>query len=265
MIYCYLKGGLCNLLFQMATTLAFAKENNTEPSFPNLLDQLKLINDDMYFNPKIDYANDYLNFFQKCKMDVPPEGAPRYEYPFHYIPTIPNDGSIVDSYFQSEKYFYKYRTEIINYFEPSNNIKNQINSILNTLPKQFNVMHVRLGDYLRHPGSHNNLPISYFLNGINLLDSSFPYIVFSDDIEMCKQNFKGNQFIFMENNKDYIDLFLMKEGQNYIISNSSFSWWGAWLNSNAKRVIAPSQWFGPALSQHNTNDIIPNRWEKIAV
>ena len=61
MIYCYLKGGLGNILFQMAATLAFAKENNTEPSFPNLLDQLKLLNDDMYYNPKINYANDYLN------------------------------------------------------------------------------------------------------------------------------------------------------------------------------------------------------------
>jgi hypothetical protein len=67
----------------------------------------------------------------------------------------------------------------------------------------------------------------------------------------------------MENNKDYIDLFLMKEGKNCIMSNSSFSWWGAWMKEDINRVIAPKQWFGPVLSYHNISDIIPNRWEKI--
>jgi hypothetical protein len=265
MIYCYLKGGLCNILFQMAATYAFAKENNTEPSFPNLLEQLKYLNDDNHYNPKLNYSNDYLNIFQNCKTNAPQDGALRFEYPFHYDSFIPSDGSIVNGFFQSEKYFCKYRNEILKYFEPTNDIKIQVETTLKSLPRQFNVMHIRLGDYMRNPASHNNLPISYFLNGIKLLDSNLPYIIFSDDIEICKKNFKGDQYIFMENNKDYIDLLLMKEGQNYIISNSSFSWWGAWLNSNAKRVIAPSQWFGPVLSYHNTNDIIPTTWEKIAV
>ena len=249
----------------MAATLAFAKENNTEPSFPNLLDHLKFLNDENYHNPKINYASDYLQFFQKCIIESPQTDIPRYEYPFHYDSKIPQNNSIVNGFFQSEKYFYKYKNEILKYFEPNDNIKNEISVMLKTLPKEFNVIHVRLGDYVKNPDSHNNLPISYFLNGIKLLNSKLPYIIFSDDIETCKNNFIGDQYIFMENTKDYIDLFVMKEGKNYIISNSSFGWWGAWLNRDINKVIAPNKWFGPTLSYHNTDDIIPNTWEKIAV
>jgi hypothetical protein len=265
MIYCYLKGGLCNILFQMAATYAFAKENNTEASFPNLFDHLKFLNDEQYHNPKINYANEYLQLFQKCIVESPKNNIPKYEYPFHYDPHIPQNNSIVNGFFQSEKYFCKYKNEILKYFEPTDDIKHKIGIMLKTLPKEFNVIHIRLGDYLKNPYSHNNLPISYFLNGIKLLDSKLPYVIFSDDIEICKNNFIGDQYIFMENNKDYIDLFLMKEGKNCIMSNSSFSWWGAWMNDDINRVIAPKQWFGPVLSYHNTGDIIPNRWEKIDV
>lgn len=263
MIYCYLKGGLGNILFQMAATLAFSKENNTEPSFPNLLSHLKFLNEETYHNPKINYADDYMQFFQNCIVESPHQHLPKYEYPFHYDSRIPQNNSIVNGFFQSEKYFYKYKNEILKYFEPNDQINNEVDVILKTLPKEFNVIHVRLGDYLKSPGSHYNLPISYFLNGIKLLDSKLPYVIFSDDIEVCKNNFIGDQYIFMENKKDYIDLFVMRKGKNYIISNSSFSWWGAWMSHEINRVIAPKQWFGPVLSYHNVNDIIPYTWEKI--
>jgi hypothetical protein len=56
-------------------------------------------------------------------------------------------------------------------------------------------------------------------------------------------------------------MFLMSKCENNIIANSSFSWWGAWLNKNKnKKIIAPKKWFGESLSHHNTDDIIPKEW-----
>ena len=89
-------------------------------------------------------------------------------------------------------------------------------------------------------------------------------LVFSDDIKWCKDNFTEGPFIFVGGGEDYIDLHLMSKCKNNIIANSSFSWWGAWLNNNEnKRVIAPKDWFGSSNSHLNTDDLIPGDWEII--
>lgn len=261
MIYCNLKGGLCNMLFQMSATFAFAKENNTEASFPNLIHHLNYLNNETTHNPKLNYANEYLQLFQNCNVSQFLPTTPILNYPFHYESFIPPNNSCVNGFFQSEKYFVKYKNDILNYFTIPENIKNNIDSLLSTLPKHFNVIHVRLGDFLKNPTYHFNLPLSYFFNSIEKLNSNLPYLIFSDDIEICKQHFKGNNYIFIENNKDYIDLLLMSHGQNYILSNSTFGWWGAWMNKNCKKVFAPSNWFGPNLKHLNTDDLIPKTWE----
>jgi len=259
MIYCFLKGGLCNLYFQIATAIAFAKEKNTEAAFPNLHHQLNYLNLETNHNPKLNYAQEYLKIFTHVSVEQPQPHFPVYRYPFHYDPFVPENNSIIDGFFQTEKYFKKYKQDILNFFKPKEDLQQEINLILNQLPKEFNAIHVRLGDYLKSPGAHNNLPLSYFLKSINTINSNLPYVIFSDDIDLCKTYFSENNFIFL-NNKDYIDLYVMSYAQNYILSNSSFSWWGAWLNQNSKIVIAPPQWFGPDLHYHNTSDIIPEYW-----
>jgi hypothetical protein len=136
---------------------------------------------------------------------------------------------------------------------------------LNSLPYKFNVIHVRLGDYLNNPDVHFNLPTSYFYECIEKLNSPYPYVIFTDSIEICKKYFDENKFIFLNELKDYIELFLMSKGENFIISNSSFGWWGAWLcTNNSKRVLAPSKWFGP-LCSIPSEDIIPDNWEKVKI
>ena len=89
------------------------------------------------------------------------------------------------------------------------------------------------------------------------------FIIFSDDIKWCKNNFIGDKFTFIEGEKDYIDLWLMSLCNHNIIANSSFSWWGAWLNQNPnKKVIAPINWFGPE-KKLNPKDIYCKNWIKI--
>ena len=85
---------------------------------------------------------------------------------------------------------------------------------------------------------------------------------FSDDIEWCKSTYKDNKDVyFSENNNPFIDLYSMSKCKDNIIVNSSFSWWGAWLNSHPdKRVVAPNKWFGEAYKCYTVKDIIPQSW-----
>ena len=92
------------------------------------------------------------------------------------------------------------------------------------------------------------------------------YLVFSNDIEWCKYHLTKDSLgikniIYVENTKPYEDLLLMQQCNHNIIANSSFSWWGAWLNSNEnKKVIAPKLWFGPAYKDFNSIDNYCNEW-----
>jgi hypothetical protein len=86
------------------------------------------------------------------------------------------------------------------------------------------------------------------------------FIVFSDDPDWCRNTFTGDNYIVSDLNNSHIELCAMSLCDNHIIANSSFSWWGAWLNTNInKRVIAPSRWFGPALIK-DTSDVYCNDW-----
>jgi hypothetical protein len=91
------------------------------------------------------------------------------------------------------------------------------------------------------------------------------FYVFSDDIEWCKNFFSDIlDFEFISGNNEIRDLYLMSSCENNIIANSSFSWWGAWLNKNPnKKVIAPSVWFGPAKKNVITEDLYCKNWIKL--
>jgi hypothetical protein len=89
------------------------------------------------------------------------------------------------------------------------------------------------------------------------------FYIFSNDIKWCEDNFNFlNNKIIISGNKDYEDIYLMSLCSNNIIANSSFSWWAAWLNDNAdKIVICPNKWFGTGFHQLY-DDIFPEKWIK---
>ena len=90
-------------------------------------------------------------------------------------------------------------------------------------------------------------------------------IVFSDDPVWCKEQsiFSSDRFMVAEGNDNRYDLCLMSLCKDFIIANSSFSWWGAWL-ANRGGVVAPARWFGEGYTAKNdTRDIVPSNWLKV--
>ena len=106
---------------------------------------------------------------------------------------------------------------------------------------------------------------SYFRNALKFFDKDVVKVFISDDIEWCKETFKDltNTFFFDPpfDIKPYVDMCAISLCDGAIISNSSYSWWGAWLIGDHANVIAPKIWFGHRLTHYNTKDLIPNRWK----
>lgn len=231
-----------NQLFEIAATIGLAIENDDIALFPHwkynkyFKNGGILTNDKRYFKIKSEY-NDL-----------------RFEY--HKIPYI--DGMNLNNYYQSEKYFSHCKNIIRKIFTLKEGYeydlkfkwgKNLINSVS---------IHVRRGDYLKNQSFHPCPPIIYFEKCINYIRLSHKIdniLVFSDDINWCKENFLNDKYVFVEGQKEIYDLFLMSFCQHNITTNSSFSWWGSWLNRNPEKIVCmPTQWFGDGWDM-NWNDI----------
>jgi len=249
--------GLCNQMFQIAAAISYAWDNDFDAIFPVLKDKNK-------------YGTYTNNIFRKLNIEneLPREhGSASYglfkEEGFLYNPIPKRDQSFIihDSYLQSEKYFCHNRDLILDLFEArEKDIEYLMKKYGEVIEKENTVScHIRRGDYIKLKTSHIPLWESdYYKNALDEFDDPF-LIIFSDDIEWCKEYFSNEKILFVEE-EDYLELYLMSMCKNNIIANSSFSWWGAWLNKNSnKKIIAPSQWFGP---EHvvTDNDLVPEKW-----
>jgi hypothetical protein len=105
--------------------------------------------------------------------------------------------------------------------------------------------------------------MDYYRTAISSFNPDAKFLVFSDDLQWCKTNFLGDKFHFPDTQSDLVDLKIMTMCNHHIIANSSFSWWGAWLNpKQEKRVVAPSNWFGPEL-RLDPSDVYCQDWQII--
>lgn len=266
-------GRLGNQLFQLAALLGLSYKKNYSASIPVIKNQTVNPNGclDMYTNKWISYKLDIFNCFNINISDnngVTPTNV--YKEPFHHFNDKffdTSDNTNLDGYFQSYKYFEHINDIIRQQFIFKEEVENPANILLNKTRFTNPVsIHIRRGDYL---GIQHQFPImdaNYYQTAINMFDDeNYQYIVFSDDIQWCKSIFGEDESIaYIENTSHYIDLCLMSMCKHNIIGNSTFGWWGAWLNNNpSKRVIAPKTWFGPALGHLDTSDMIPKEWTKI--
>lgn len=158
-----------------------------------------------------------------------------------------------DGYWQHEEYFQVVRQEILNSFNFPD--LSQRNSIVAQQIKNSNSIsiHIRRGDYLLTPKMQGICTLDYYTKAISYAKEKLNpnlYCIFSDDIQWCRQNIQplimDEEVLFVDWNKgkeSFVDMHLMSMCKHNIIANSSFSWWGAWLNQNENKiVIGPKLW-----------------------
>lgn len=176
-----------------------------------------------------------------------------------------------DGFFQNEKYFENVRSELTEVFSLKNPIDEKNQEVLNKIIETNSVsLHVRRGDYVTLESAnkfHGLCSLEYYKKAINYIAKKVenPHLfLFSDDIDWVIQNLKIEYpftVVDFNQNKGFLDMNLMKKCKHNIIANSSFSWWGAWLNENPdKIVIAPKQW---NIQQPKKCNIIPKKWVRL--
>lgn len=287
MIAVNLIGGLGNQMFQYAFGYAMAREKGTD---------LKLDISGFEKYPLRSYGLDCFSilpiFLEKDEVGVfksKPRGILSklcfikrkrdyhfYQEPyFHYNENVfsaPNN-TYFQGYWQSEKYFVKYRGELLGQFKLKNPLTSSGSSYLEAIQSSCSVsLHIRRGDYVSNNKTnavHGVCDLDYYKSAVSLILDSHPsttFFVFSDDIDWCKQHFTfldNPHFVELdESAPDCEEMYLMSQCKHNIIANSSFSWWGAWLNQNPdKIVVAPKKWF--ADESINTSDLIPVSWIRL--
>ena len=180
---------------------------------------------------------------------------------------VPDDCNL-HGYFQSQRYFMHCETQIREAFSFRSPVAAKADAAQRRLFKGWREatpvsLHVRRGDYLSKPDYHPVCDIEYYDRGLDYLEERFGrlrVVVFSDDIRWCRKAFRGRGYRFSSGNDLGTDMCLMSRCEHHVIANSSYSWWAAWLNPSAEKVvIAPRTWFGPKGPQ-DTQDLLPPEW-----
>ena len=268
------RGGIGNVMFKLAASISAAWDNNVDYIFSNEF----IRTSDIHYLPGslgrpatqgyVDYRVYYSNILRGVQfIDKLPTPYITYTEPgFNYnpIPYTPGTNLLLDGQFQSEKYFEKYKEKIVDLFKVTDEIESQIREFIPNV-NDLAFLHVRRGDYTQFPDHHPIQTEEYYKRAAEEVGINSKFLIFSDDLEGCKYLFDSIPTkYFYSTGVDWSDLYMMSLCRDNIIANSSFSWWAAYLNANpSKKVIAPTNWFGPVYANLNTEDLIPNNWIKI--
>ena len=197
-----------------------------------------------------------------------------YEPHFYFSPQMLGlpDNSYVYGYWQSEKYFSEIESEVRSFFSfklPLSRANANLSEVINSTNSVS--LHVRRNDFANNSvinATHGLCSSEYYQTAIQYIAKRVlhpHFFIFSDDITWVRDNLKLDfPFQYVEHNcgtESYNDMRLMSMCRHQIIANSTFSWWGAWLNSNSNGIrIAPKRWFS---NDTSTQDLIPQRWVRL--
>ena len=178
-------------------------------------------------------------------------------------------------FFQSEKYFENVQALVKERFTIKKEFRKMFHDSfgLQFSEKRILAIHCRFGDYLNSWGVKNlggenlSLPVSYYKNALNLISDITDYtiIVVTDDKALAEQLFQFIPVKFIVSALDIIDFQILQHAHKLIISNSSFSWWAAYLNINSAQVFAPQYWLGFRIDREWPLGIIPSRFIQVPV
>jgi len=282
LIFVKLKGGLGNQMFQYAIAKSLSNVKQTDFKLDisefdtrhasvtprkyeldhfNIIEHFATEKEIKKFKQKSLFGFSRYNYYTEKSLDFDPE-------------VFDLQGEIyLDGYWQSEKYFKKIENIIKNEFVIKTKLNEQNKNLLDQIKKCNSVsIHIRRGDYVTDPDVfkvHGICNIEYYNKCIDIISQKLSnpnFFVFSDDQNWAKENIAIKfPTVYISHNgleKGYEDLRLMSNCKYFIIANSTFSWWGAWLSNNPdKIVLAPKKWFNK--EDMNNNDIIPEGWIKI--
>ena len=294
MVIIKLMGGLGNQLFQYAAAKNIALKNNTEL----FIDSITGFKDDQFNrfyalnnfcisskvapkeliesltnqNKFVKFFNIKNFFFGKNKTHFLCER--HYHFDDKIFDLNTNNNIYLQGYFQSEKYFFQISEQILSEFELIGEAKGINCNFLEKIENCESVsVHVRKY-YETYADSSNhiygNFNAKYYHNAISYMLDKIKnpfFFVFSDDINWAKKNvsFGTANVEFISHNgleSGYEDIRLMMTCKHNIIANSSFSWWGAWLNKNSNKiVIAPEKWLDTKI--YDFKDVVPESWIKL--
>lgn len=235
-----LMGGLGNYLFQISAAYFISNRDN----------KTTIIDTSNYVRVHSPIESYYTNILRNVKFDI--NIKYKNTYSSHSQPLIFNEipkfkGSLLlDGYFQNSKYLEPIESQIKELFSIDKITKDYLLSKYeDILQKKTCSIHIRRGDYVNKQHFHPLQSLEYYLLSIIKIGVDIHYLIFSDDIEWCKTKFEFlPKKTYITDNLDYQDLYLMSMCDNNIIANSSFSWWGAWLNENKNKIVCyPDKWF----------------------
>jgi len=240
-----LEGGLGNQLFELSALYAYARRNNYQPVITH----------------RIQFPQRQ-NYWQSVFHKVPNYQGENSNWSivneYHMPVNFTNQRVKLDGYFQDVKHFNSIRAELLDLFTLPSELQKRVDDCWDTYvykkPDVKRVMlHVRRGDYLYASSVLTNLSLNYYRDGIDKIEQNLSgdkiYYVFTDDPEWCRKHlpvaFPNQHFEFVTGNDEVTDLYLMTKFDGYIMANSSFSWFGWYLNPNAYQVpvVAPGKWF----------------------
>ena len=179
------------------------------------------------------------------------------------------DGYYIEGYWQSEKYFSDVEEVIRKNYHFPEFCENWQKELAQSMEETHSVsVHIRRGDYLNYPNLNGICTLDYYKNAMNYFREKYKenirFYIFTNDFEWAKSHFTDEDCYFVQGNsgkESYRDMQLMSLCEHNIIANSSFSWWGAWLNANKeKTVIAPDRWVN---SEEDTSAVVPENWMKM--
>ena len=194
--------------------------------------------------------------------------------PHYHYASIPSHNDALVGYYQNSKYFSKYAEQIRELLCPRPTMIAEANGNYLHLAALYNTgiaIHVRRGDYQspQYKTNYGILGREYFATAIQKMRTQNPggkIVVFSDDSNWCRAEpiFADENAEIIDESNDVIVFTLMSQFKYFILSNSSFSWWPAWLAGESACVLAPEQWYNPSFIA-NYQDIYEPTWIKIPI
>ena len=235
---CVLSCGLGNRLFQFASAYGISKDRDVDFKLYNSLCRHNSHSTD------INYNRFFGKFYDETKGRLKNPvwiKEPEFKINKFFIPKLDRD-VVLKGYFQTDRYFNKYRDNILNVIVPTDEEVKYIIDKFGDL-KDTMFIHVRMGDYLNDSMHFINFN-EYYRRCIDSCDDT-DFIVLTDDKSKCIELYPFLDKYQFALESEIISLFLMSLcNKGGICANSSFSWWGAWLNKNPeKKVFMPSLWF----------------------